>query len=265
MGEKVWTRDYLEKAGATVEWDEPSGTIIVDGKFVFAPEEIVDGKSYNDKETLDFILEMTGHEPLDEIPPTSRQSESMDARDEALHQYYQSASRALPGWDRFKDWAYAEIVQPVRDWVNENIWKPVRNWVRGFVISIQPWINFVGNIYNAVYNFLQKVKFAIADASAKVYNSIAGEYHDAVSWVKVHIPKLEWAVSSTNIWLISYLGNIKDKIIWLFDTAYQNIVDIITKTTDVISEHVVAGFSVWSERVFELLEDYIVQHWEDEI
>jgi len=263
MSEKVWVRDYLEKAGANVEWDNQTKTVIVDGWFSYSPDEIVDGKSYGDKDVLDTILKSTGYDVPDEIPDTSRQSEEMDQRDEALEHYYQSASRALPGWDRIKDWVYAEVIHPIRDWVNDHVWKPVRNWIQGFVISIQAWINFISNIYGAIYNFLQKVKFAIADASAKVYDVIVSEYHETVNWVKTHIPQLAWITSVSITDLLKYLYGINYKIVWLFDTAYQNLVDILTKTTDVISEHVVAGFSGWSERVFELVENYMVEHWED--
>jgi len=263
MAEKVWSRDYLEKAGATVEWDDETKTVVVDGWFHVPVDEISDGKSYVDKRVLDTALIYTGHDIPSETPRTSRETDKMRRSREEEERWEEQVSRAIPGWTQIKDYIYRHAYKPLRDWVVDHIWKPVKDWIQSFRKSLGTWVDYISVLYIRVSDFLHKVKYKIQDSTTKTYNSIVERYETAVNWLKQKIPILDWTTSNENINLLTYLQDTKTKIIWFFTDIFDDVRDFFTRKTDVISEHIVQGFSNWCERVFDMVEDYIVKHWED--
>jgi len=264
MAEKVWIRDYAEKVGAKVEWDAERGWVKIDGKYNLIPDEVRDGKSYIDKRVIDAALRYLGYDTPDEAPSTSKPTREMEEEEERNRYYEESVSRAIPGWSQIKDYIYQHAYKPIRDWVVDHIWQPVVNWVRPFVESIRQLIFSVRDIWASLWEFLEKLKISIWDSANSVKQTIIDWASPAVEWVKGKVDYLEWLIRHEVIVALNYLTNQIHKFVWLFTVAFDRLYTILEAPIHYIADAVVAGFEFWCERIFELVEDYIVKHWDEE-
>jgi len=264
MSDLVAVRDYLEKAGAKVEWDAEDQTVVVDGKFKLWPSEIRNGRSYSHKKILDAVLRQLGYDTPDETPSTSKPTREMEEEEERNRYYEESVSRAIPGWSQIKDYIYQHAYKPIRDWVVDHIWQPVVNWVRPFVESIRQLIFSVRDIWISLWEFLEKLKISIWDSANSVKQTVIDWASPAVEWVKSKVGYLEWLIRHEVLVAINYLTNQINKFVWLFTVAFDRLYTILEAPIHYIADAVVAGFEFWCERIFELVEDYIVKHWDEE-
>jgi len=242
MGEKVWIRDYAEKHGCEVDWDPESKTVVLDGTYHIYPGEISDGKAYIDKRVVDAALSYLGYEPSEEPPETSKETREQRSREEYEREIEEQASRSIPGWSDIKDYLRGHFYEPLRDWVVDHIWNPTVGWAQDTYNAIRSIIPSAHEIYEGVSSFLNKVKVAISEKFLQAINIISDWYGYTVSWVKFNLLK---------------------KFIWLVDDAFDQIFAIVAHTADVIANYIVRTFHEWIDSVGSLLEDYIVEHWDD--
>jgi len=264
MSERVWIRDYAEKAGAKVEWDAERKQVVIDGRLYLTPGEIRDGKAYIKKDVIDYALQYLGYAPPDRTPPTSEPTKEMKEEEERDRHYESLTSRAIPGWSEIKDYIYQHAYKPIRDWVVDHVWQPVVNWVQPFVESIKQIIFSVKSVWVSIGEFLEKLKISIRDSANSVRQTIIDWASPAVEWVKGKVDYLEWLIRHEVIIALNYLTNQIHKFVWLFTVAFDRLYTILEAPVHYIADAVVAGFEYWCERIFDLVEDYIVKYWDEE-
>jgi len=263
MAEKVWIRDYAEKHGCEVDWNPDLGTVVLDGKYNIWPSEVSEGKAYIDKRVVDAALRYLGYEPSEEAPPTSGETREQREREEYRQERERSISRSIPSWDDAKEYLRRELYEPFRSWVIDHIWNPTIGWVQDTYNSIRSIIPSAHEIYEGVKLFLNKVKAAIGEKALQTINIISEWYGYAVSWVKFNLDKLDYLVSDEIITAIFHLRFYLKKFIWLVEDAFEQIFHIVTQTADVVASYIVRTFYEWIDYVGSLLEDYIVDHWDE--
>lgn len=265
MAEKVWIRDYAEKAGASVDWDQEAGMVVIDGTYRLWPDEVSEGKSYIDKRVIDAALRYLGYTPPDEAPDTSKETDKQKDREDYERYWEDRAGRSIPGWDEIKDYIYQHAYKPIRDWVLENIWEPILDWVQPFVHSIRTIISSLGDLWSSFWGFLGKLRCAILDSARAVKEALVDYTSPVVDWVKDKIDYIEWYIKHDVITSVNSLVYYRDRFVWLVATAFEQLVTFIDSPVSVISESIVAGFELWGERVFSLVEGYIIEHWDDDV
>jgi len=263
MGEKVWIRDYAEKHGCKVEWNEELGTVVLDGKYNIWPDEVSGGKAYIDKRVVDAALSYLGYEPSDEPPETSKETKEQREREEYRREIEGRVSRSIPSWSDAKEYLRRELYEPFRNWVIDHIWNPTIGWVQETYNSVRSIIPSAHEIYEGVTSFLNKVKVAISEKFLQAINIISDWYGYTVSWVKFNLDKLDYLVSDEILTAILSLRFYLKKFIWLVDDAFDQIFAIVAHTADVIASYIIRTFYEWIDSVGSLLEDYIVKHWDD--
>jgi len=263
MSEKVWIRDYAEKVGAEVEWDAERGWVKIDGEYNLIPDEVRDGKSYIDKKVIDAALHYLGYDTPDETPSTSKPTREME-EEEKRNKYYESlTSRAIPGWSEIRDYIYQHAYKPIRDWVIEHFWQPILDWVKPFVESIRQLLFSVRDIWASLWEFLEKLKYSIRGYANTVKQTVVEWASPVINWFSEKWGYLEWLVHHEVLESINYLVNQKNKFIYVFTVAFNRLFAILEAPVHFISDAVVSGFEFWSEKIFSLIEDYVVMHWED--
>jgi len=285
MAEKVWIRDYAEKHGCKVDWDPVHKTVILDNRLHITPSEISGGKAYVSKRVAEYALSYLGYEPAKEAPPTSGETREQREREKREAEVVNLASRGLPSWtdakkwlrehlphlpeiktptwDEVKSWIIEHSYKPLHDWVIEHVWNPTVNWVQNTYNAIRNIIPSTHEIYEGVTSFLNKVKVAISNKFLQAINLISDWYGYAVSWVKFNMDKLMFLVSDEIFTAVLSLRFYFKKFMWLVDDAFEQILTIVTRTADVVANYVVETFHKWIDGVGSLLEDYIVEHWDD--
>jgi len=263
MSDKVWSRDYLEKAGAEVEWDHEKKEIIIDGKIRIPPDEISGGKSYVDKETLDAVLDYLGYDVPDTVPSTSEPTQEMKKRSEREKRYEQEVSRSIPGWREIRDYIYQKAIEPVKDWVIDTIWEPVKDWIQPYVHSLTGTFSKVYDVYSGTFEFLQKVKFSIFNAINNVRSEITERTQPYINFLEQNISRLTWVVRDKPLEIINYVEQQWDKITYIFTTAFDKLFNVLEAPVHFVSNGIIAGFELWSSMIFEKVEQYIIEHWED--
>jgi len=263
MGEKVWIRDYAEKHGCKVDWDPDLGTVVLDGKYNIWPSYVSEGKAYIDKRVVDAALSYLGYEPSKEPPETSKETREQREREQRNREIEERASRSIPSWDEIKNWLREHTYGPGYDWIIEHIWNPTVGWVQDTYNSIRGIIPSAHEIYEGVTSFLRKVKQAIIDKSLQVISTISDWYGYTVSWIKFNLSRLEYIVSDEIFTAIFHLRFYLKKFIWLAEDAFEQIFNIVTHTADIVASYILITFYEWIDSVGSLLEDYIVEHWDD--
>jgi len=175
----------------------------------------------------------------------------------------ETVSRAIPGWDRAKDYIYQFVLQRIHNWIIDHIWQPVLNWVHPFVESVRRLIFSVQDIFLSIWEFLQKVKVSIIDSVNAAKQSVLDYASTAVDWLNEKIGYLQWLVHESVLDAIYYLHEQKEKFIYIFTVAFDRLYAILEGPVHFISDSVIAGFEFWSDKVFELIENYVVEHWEE--
>jgi len=263
MGDLVWIRDYAEKHGCKVDWDPETNSVVLDGSFYLWPSEISDGKAYIHKKSIDTALSILGYDVLEETPETSKETDEQRSREEYKQEMEQLASRSIPSWSDAKEYLRRELYEPFRNWVIDHIWNPTIGWVQETYNSVRSIIPSAHEIYEGVTSFLNKVKVAISEKFLQTINIISDWYGYAVSWVKFNLDRLEYLISDEILTAILSLRFYLKKFIWLVDDAFEQIFAIVAHTADVVADYIVRTFYEWIDNVGSLLEDYIVEHWED--
>jgi len=263
MAEKVWIRDYAEKVGADVDWDAETGTVVIDGEYHIYPGEIRDGKSYIDKKVVDAALSYLGYDTPDETPSTSKPTRKMKEEEERERYYETVPSRGLPSWGEIKDYVNTHIFKSVRDWVVDHIWQPVVNWVQPFVESIRQLIFRVRDIWFSLWEFLEKLKFSILESANIAKKSVLEYVSSTVEWFISKKDRLEQIIKDNVLKTVQYIVDEFNKISYIFTVAFDRLFMILEGPVHYVADAVVAGFELWCEKVFALVEDYIVDHWED--
>jgi len=263
MAEKVWIRDYAEKHGCKVEWDPVEKVVVLDGTHYIVPDEISGGKAYANKALVDAVLKALDYEPLKEPPETSKETEEQRQREEYEREMEELTSRSIPSWDDIKDWLRQHTYGPTYDWIIDHIWNPAVGWVHDTYNSIRSIIPSTHEIYEGVKSFLNKVKVAVSEKFLQAINIVSDWYGYTVSWVKFNLDKLDYLISDEIFTAVISLRFYLKKFIWLVDDAFDQIFNIISHTADVVADYIVRTFYEWIDSVGSLLEDYIVEHWDD--
>lgn len=262
MAELVWTRDYLEKTGAKVEWNESKGAIVVDGKIEIYPQRVEGGKSYADKGTLDAVLVSLGYTTPTSTPSTSQPSPEIVRREQREQQLEQVASRGLRDtWESIKTY-FGDKLDAVRSWVVQHIWSPLCTWANSLVNSLKTIMTPFSNLYWAVYSWLQKVRYAISYAARWVQQEIIEWYGGIVSWVKEHLEQLKWIISQRILQVIHFLDGAFDRLYYITQYAFNQLRMIVEGPVHWVADCIVAGFEFWAEKIFDLVEDYVCRFWE---
>jgi len=263
MGDLIWIRDYAEKHGCKVDWDPETKSVVLDDKFRLLPSEISEGKAYTHKKIIDAALRYLGYEPSDEPPETSKETREQREREEYRQEIEGRVSRSIPSWSDAKEYLRRELYEPFRSWVIEHIWNPTIGWVQDTYNSIRGIIPSAHEIYEGVSSFLNKIKVAISEKFLQAINIVSDWYGYTISWVKFNLDKLDYLVSDEIFTAILSLRFYLKKFIWLVDDAFDQIFAIVAHTADVIASNIIRTFYEWVDSVGSLLEDYIVEHWDD--
>ena len=270
MAEKVWVRDYAEKYGCKVDWNPELKTVVLDGSYNLWPDEVRNGKAYIDKRVIDAALRYLGYDISEEAPPTSKPSEEMEeeereAEDEEreISDRFYTASRGLLKWGWVKAYIDKTTLKKVYDWAIDHIWKPTVDWGHDTYNSLRGLIPSFHQLYEGAVSFLSKVKQGIVDKFLHAIDVVNEWYGYTVNWVKFNLAKLEYLVSDEIFMAIFNLRFYLQKFIWLVEDAFEQIFYIVTQTADAVAEYIVRTFHSWVDSVGSMLEDYIVEHWED--
>jgi len=263
MPEYVWIRDYAEKAGATVDWDPVNRRVLIDGTHGIHFDYIEDDKAYIDKRVIDAFLKNLGHDVPEETPSTSKASEEKRKEEERKEYYETLPSRAFPSWGDIRGYISTNVIGPVRDWVVEHVWRPVLNWVRPFYESLCKVVRACGNLWNSTWEFLEKIKYAIKVYANTVKQSVVEWASPVIDWFSEKWGYLEWLVHHEVLIAINYLVNQKNKFVYLFTVAFDRLYAFLEAPVHFVADAIVSGFEFWSEKIFSLVEDYVVMHWED--
>jgi len=263
MAEKVWVRDYAEKLGCKVDWNEELGTVVLDGTYNIWPDEISEGKAYIDKRIVDAALHYLGYDVPDEAPETSKETKEQRDREEYERRMEETISRGIPSWTDAKEYLRSKLYEPSRDWIIEHIWKPVTGWIRDAYNSIRSIIPNIHQIFEGISSFLNKVRQAIVDKFLQAIKTVSEWYGYTVNWIKFNLDRLEYLVSDEILTAIFHLRFYLKKFIWLVDDAFDRVFAIVEHTADVVADYIVRTFHRWVDSVGSLLEDYIVEHWDD--
>ncbi len=263
MPELVWIRDYAEKVGCKVTWDAEHGWVYLDDRFLIIPNKVSEGKAYAYKDVVDFGLRHLGYDVPEEIPSTSRATEEIREKEEYEQRMEQLASRSIPSWTDIKNYLRGHFYEPLRDWVVDHIWRPVVDWVQGTYNSIRSIIPNMHELYKNIASFLAKVRQAIVDKFLQAIDTVSEWYGYTVNWIKFNLDRLEYLVSDEILTAIFHLRFYLKKFIWLVDDAFDRVFAIVEHTADVVADYIVRTFYKWVDSVGSLLEDYIVEHWDD--
>jgi len=264
MAGEVWVRGYAESYGASVEWDEATQEVIIDG-YRIKPSFIAEGKAYVPKETIDAILMATGR-----MGPygSNRYIEDVYSR-EAIEEELRPSPASRGIVDFFRRYnpiaVAADAFERAKAWVLEHIWKPITSWwdelIDGF---LGVWSSLSRIPASLLVPFRRiRLKFEQWWENAKefaqsvgnwVYDSLFPYVKGAVEWidsVRTHISIL------TESWW--------DRLRWYVSDVWEDIRIFFTDPVAAVAALVVAGWHWWWEKVEGLLEDYIDLHWEDEV
>jgi len=263
MSEKVWIRDYAEKSGASVDWDPVHNRVLIDGTHGIHVDEIRDGKGYIDKRVIDAFLKNLGHEPPDETPSTSSPSQEMEQEEKRREYYTTLPSRGYPTWGEISGYVDTRIIEPLRSWIVEHVWKPVLNWVKPFYESLRTLGSTFANLWNSIWEFTEKIKYAIKDYANTAKQTVVEWASPTIEWFKDKMGYLEWVIHHEVLDSLNYLVNQRNKFIYVFTVAFDRLFAILEAPVHFIADAVVSGFEFWSEKIFGMVEDYVVVHWED--
>lgn len=262
MAERVAIREYMEKAGASVEWDAATGTVVIDGQCRIVPDQIIDGKSYAPKAILDAALAHLGYAAPATAPSTALPPQEVRQEEQAREREMNLASRSLPSLSGWLEIVKQRLVDPVWNWIKNHIWNPLLNWSRRLVASFRDLMVTVSRFPAVVWEWGQKIRHQITVSARFVQQEIIEWYGAVVDFLKKNWGRLEWLISGLGFTVVGFLGLRFDALRYWLDYGLDRLVGLVEAPLHTVADWVVSSFEYWSEKVFDLIEDYIVAHWE---
>lgn len=264
MAELIAVRDYLEKAGASVSWDAATGHVVIDGTYHLIPSKVEKGKSYSHKEILDAALSHLGYTPPSSVPSTAYPSEERRAAEAERARQMELAFRALPTLSGTLELIKERLIDPVYEWIRDRIWGPVTNWVQRTVSSFRDLLETVGRFPAVVWEWGQKIRLQITQSARFVQRELIDYWGGLMDYLKEKWPHLEFLLDSTTVSPIAYVIHNWGKFKYWLDYGFDRLYALTQAPLHTIADWVIQGFDYWCEKVFTLIEDYIVAHWEGE-
>jgi len=195
--------------------------------------------------------------------PRQRPSEEKQEQQRQREHYAELPTRGFPTWGEIAGYVDYRIIEPLRGWVIDHVWTPLVNWVRPFYESLRTLCGTFANLWSSVWEYTEKVKYAIKDYANTAKQAVVDWATPVVDWVIDKWGYLEWLVHHEVLIAVNYLVNQKDKFVYLFTVAFDRLYAILEAPVHFVADAVVSGFEFWSEKIFGLVEDYVVVHWED--
>lgn len=264
MAGEIWVREYAESYGAKVDWDDTTKEVIIDGVRI-KPSFVSEGKAYIPKETIDAVLVAKGRKS----PPGTERAIEEEYQREGIEESLRinlSARGIMDFLNRINPVAIAaDAFERAKAWALEHIWKPVTDWWDEATSGFSDILSAVRKIPSGLVTFIGKVGTRIRNVfevlTSKIYEVGNAVYERVFEYVSGTVEYVMGIKARLTVLFEEWW----DKLRWYVSEVFEDIAVFFSDPVASVATLLMKGFSLWWEKVADMIEDYIDAHWEDEI